>query len=158
MRRRRPRDRIVERAHRKFGSPIYVRHEIVHNTYVVNDLKGAKGAIFIESWPKVPPGATLVFSARREPGGAREAQSAGFRIFDATCPLVTKVHVEVAKLHKEGYEFIMIGHKGHPEVEGTMASSTAASTWSRMWRTSPGAAIADRQARGRYPDHAERGR
>jgi 4-hydroxy-3-methylbut-2-en-1-yl diphosphate reductase len=111
---------IVERALQKFGNPIYVRHEIVHNTFVVNDLK-AKGAIFIEDLNDVPPGATLVFSAHGVPKAVeREAQQRGFQIFDATCPLVTKVHVEVAKLHKEGYEFIMIGHKGHPEVEGTM--------------------------------------
>jgi 4-hydroxy-3-methylbut-2-enyl diphosphate reductase len=111
---------IVERALQKFGAPIYVRHEIVHNTYVVNDLK-AKGAIFIEALDDVPPGATLIFSAHGV-SRAVQAQAAalGFRIFDATCPLVTKVHVEVAKLHQEGYEFIMIGHKGHPEVEGTM--------------------------------------
>lgn len=111
---------IVERALTKFGAPIYVRHEIVHNTYVVNDLK-ARGAIFIEDLADVPPGATLVFSAH---GVSREVQEEarrrGFSIFDATCPLVTKVHVEVAKLAKEGYEFLMIGHKGHPEVEGTM--------------------------------------
>ncbi len=111
---------IVERALLKFGAPIYVRHEIVHNTYVVNDLK-AKGAIFIEDLAEVPPGATLVFSAHGVSQAVRrEAQARGFSIFDATCPLVTKVHVEVAKLHKEGYEFLMIGHKGHPEVEGTM--------------------------------------
>jgi 4-hydroxy-3-methylbut-2-en-1-yl diphosphate reductase len=111
---------IVERALAKFGAPIYVRHEIVHNTYVVNDLK-AKGAIFIEELSDVPPGATLVFSAHGVSQAVRkEAQARGFSIFDATCPLVTKVHVEVAKLHKEGYEFLMIGHKGHPEVEGTM--------------------------------------
>ena len=111
---------IVERAIAKFGAPIYVRHEIVHNTYVVNDLK-AKGAIFIEALEDVPVGATLVFSAHGVPKSVeREAESRGFRVFDATCPLVSKVHVEVAKLHKEGYEFIMIGHKGHPEVEGTM--------------------------------------
>jgi 4-hydroxy-3-methylbut-2-en-1-yl diphosphate reductase len=111
---------IVERALQKFGNPIYVRHEIVHNTYVVNDLK-AKGAIFIEDLNDVPEGATLVFSAHGVPKSVeREAERRGFQIFDATCPLVTKVHVEVAKLHKEGYEFIMIGHKGHPEVEGTM--------------------------------------
>ena len=100
--------------------PIYVRHEIVHNTYVVNDLK-AKGAIFIEELDDVPPGATLVFSAHGVSQAVQdEAAARGFQVFDATCPLVTKVHVEVAKLHKEGYEFIMIGHKGHPEVEGTM--------------------------------------
>jgi len=111
---------IVERALAKFGRPIYVRHEIVHNTYVVNDLK-AKGAIFIEELSDVPPGATLVFSAHGVSKAVQqEAQQRGFHVFDATCPLVTKVHVEVAKLHREGYEFIMIGHKGHPEVEGTM--------------------------------------
>ncbi len=111
---------IVERALTKFGRPIYVRHESVHNTYVVNDLK-EKGAIFIEELDDVPPGATLVFSAHGVSKAIQhEAARRGFRIFDATCPLVTKVHVEVAKLHKEGYEFIMIGHKGHPEVEGTM--------------------------------------
>ena len=111
---------IVERAIIKFGAPIYVRHEIVHNTYVVNDLKD-KGAIFIEELSDVPPGATLVFSAHGVSLAVQEeARQRGFQIFDATCPLVSKVHVEVAKLHKEGYEFIMIGHKGHPEVEGTM--------------------------------------
>lgn len=111
---------IVERALAKFGRPIYVRHEIVHNTYVVNDLKD-KGAIFIEDLDEVPPGATLVFSAHGVSQAVQqEAERRGFRIFDATCPLVTKVHVEVAKLFKEGYEFLMIGHKGHPEVEGTM--------------------------------------
>jgi 4-hydroxy-3-methylbut-2-enyl diphosphate reductase len=111
---------IVERAIAKFGAPIYVRHEIVHNTYVVNELK-AKGAIFIEDLAEVPPGATLVFSAHGVSKAVQqEARARGFEIFDATCPLVTKVHVEVAKLAKEGYEFIMIGHKGHPEVEGTM--------------------------------------
>ena len=111
---------IVERALQKFGRPIYVRHEIVHNTYVVNDLK-EKGAIFIEELDDVPPGATLVFSAHGVSKAVQdEAKARGFTIFDATCPLVTKVHVEVAKLAKEGYEFLMIGHKGHPEVEGTM--------------------------------------
>ncbi|RZI68577.1 MAG: 4-hydroxy-3-methylbut-2-enyl diphosphate reductase [Variovorax sp.] len=111
---------IVERALAKFGAPIYVRHEIVHNTYVVNELK-AKGAIFIEDLAEVPPGSTLVFSAHGVSKAVQtEARDRGFDVFDATCPLVTKVHVEVAKLAKEGYEFIMIGHKGHPEVEGTM--------------------------------------
>ena len=111
---------IVEKALAKFGAPIYVRHEIVHNTYVVDDLK-AKGAIFIEELDDVPAGATLVFSAHGVSRAVQqEAERRGFQIFDATCPLVTKVHVEVAKLAKEGYEFIMIGHKGHPEVEGTM--------------------------------------
>jgi len=111
---------IVERALIKFGAPVYVRHEIVHNTSVVNGLK-TKGAIFIEALDEVPTGATLVFSAH---GVSRailaQAQVKGLQIYDATCPLVAKVHVEVAKLHQEGYEFIMIGHKGHPEVEGTM--------------------------------------
>ncbi|HVZ45470.1 MAG TPA: 4-hydroxy-3-methylbut-2-enyl diphosphate reductase [Ramlibacter sp.] len=111
---------IVERALAKFGAPIYVRHEIVHNTYVVNNLK-EKGAIFIEDLAEVPRGATLVFSAHGVSKAVqREADARGFTVFDATCPLVTKVHVEVAKLAREGYEFIMIGHKGHPEVEGTM--------------------------------------
>jgi 4-hydroxy-3-methylbut-2-enyl diphosphate reductase len=111
---------IVDRALEKFGSPVYVRHEIVHNTYVVEDLK-SRGAIFIEDLADVPEGATLVFSAHGVPKSVEaEAARRGFQVFDATCPLVTKVHVEVAKLHKEGFEFIMIGHKGHPEVEGTM--------------------------------------
>ena len=111
---------IVEQALDKFGAPIYVRHEIVHNTFVVNDLK-TKGAIFIEDLADVPADSTLVFSAHGVPKSVEhEAHARGFRIFDATCPLVSKVHVEVAKLSKEGYEFIMIGHKGHPEVEGTM--------------------------------------
>jgi 4-hydroxy-3-methylbut-2-enyl diphosphate reductase len=111
---------IVERALAKFGAPIYVRHEIVHNTHVVNDLK-ARGAIFIEELSDVPPGATLIFSAHGVSKAVQEEAAArGFQVFDATCPLVTKVHVEVAKLAREGYEFIMVGHKGHPEVEGTM--------------------------------------
>lgn len=111
---------IVDRALLKFGAPVYVRHEIVHNTYVVEDLK-SRGAIFIEELDDVPAGATLVFSAHGVPKFVEaEATRRGFTVFDATCPLVTKVHVEVAKLHKEGYEFVMIGHKGHPEVEGTM--------------------------------------
>jgi 4-hydroxy-3-methylbut-2-enyl diphosphate reductase len=115
---------IVERALHKFGAPIYVRHEIVHNTYVVEDLK-KKGAIFIEDLDEVPPGATLVFSAHGVSQAVRrEAAARGFSVFDATCPLVTKVHVEVAKLAREGYDFIMIGHKGHPEVEGTMGQLT----------------------------------
>lgn len=111
---------IVEKALLKFGAPIYVRHEIVHNTFVVDALK-KKGAVFIEDLSEVPAGATLIFSAHGVSQAVQQdAQRRGFSIFDATCPLVTKVHVEVAKLHKEGYEFIMIGHKGHPEVEGTL--------------------------------------
>ena len=111
---------IVEHALAKFGRPIYVRHEIVHNTHVVNDLRN-RGAIFIEDLDEVPAGATLIFSAHGVSKALREeATRRGFRVFDATCPLVTKVHVEVARRAREGYEIIMIGHKGHPEVEGTM--------------------------------------
>ena len=111
---------IVEKALEKFGAPVYVRHEIVHNTFVVNDLK-QRGAVFIENLEDVPLGATLVFSAHGVPKVVeRQALDRQHQVFDATCPLVTKVHVELAKLAKEGFEFIMIGHKGHPEVEGTM--------------------------------------
>ncbi len=116
---------IVERALAKFGAPIYVRHEIVHNTFVVDDLK-AKGAIFIEDLADVPPGATLVFSAHGVSKAVQaEAAARGFHVFDATCPLVTKVHVEVAKMRGQGREIVMIGHAGHPEVEGTMGQSDA---------------------------------
>ena len=111
---------IVERALEQFGAPIYVRHEIVHNAYVVNDLRN-KGAVFIEELADVPSGNTVVFSAHGVSKAVQaEAQERGLRIFDATCPLVTKVHVEVAKMRREGREIIMIGHDGHPEVEGTM--------------------------------------
>ncbi len=111
---------IVERALARFGAPVYVRHEIVHNAYVVSDLR-RKGAVFIESLEQVPAGSTVIFSAHGVPKEVHEqAQSRGLHIFDATCPLVTKVHVEVAKMWANGYEIIMIGHKGHPEVEGTM--------------------------------------
>jgi 4-hydroxy-3-methylbut-2-en-1-yl diphosphate reductase len=111
---------IVEKALEKFGAPVYVRHEIVHNTFVVNDLK-QRGAVFIENLEDVPVGATLVFSAHGVPKVVEhQALQRQHQVFDATCPLVTKVHVELAKLAKEGFEFIMIGHKGHPEVEGTM--------------------------------------
>ena len=111
---------IVERALSQFGAPIYVRHEIVHNAYVVDDLR-RKGAIFIEELDDVPSGNTLVFSAHGVSQAVRqEAAARGLKIFDATCPLVTKVHVEVAKMRREGREIIMIGHDGHPEVEGTM--------------------------------------
>ena len=114
---------IVERALRQFGAPIYVRHEIVHNAYVVADLR-AKGAIFIEKLEDVPPGNTLVFSAHGVPKAVRiEAEGRGLKVFDATCPLVTKVHVEVAKMRKQGCEIVMIGHDGHPEVEGTMGQA-----------------------------------
>ena len=114
---------IVERALNQFGAPIYVRHEIVHNAYVVADLR-AKGAIFIEDLDDVPAGNTLVFSAHGVSRAVRaEAESRGLSIFDATCPLVTKVHVEVAKMRKQCCEIIMIGHQGHPEVEGTMGQT-----------------------------------
>ncbi len=114
---------IVERALEKFGAPIYVRHEVVHNKYVVDGLK-AKGAIFIEDLADVPAGATLIFSAHGVPKAVRvEAEARGLNVFDATCPLVTKVHVEVGKMREQGREIIMIGHKGHPEVEGTMGQS-----------------------------------
>lgn len=111
---------IVERALAQFGAPIYVRHEIVHNTYVVDGLR-AKGAIFIEQLEEAPSGSTVIFSAHGVSKAVRaEAEKRGLKVFDATCPLVTKVHMEVAKMHKEGHEIIMIGHAGHPEVEGTM--------------------------------------
>jgi 4-hydroxy-3-methylbut-2-enyl diphosphate reductase len=114
---------IVERALVQFGAPIYVRHEIVHNAYVVEDLR-RKGAIFIEELADVPEGQTVVFSAHGVSKAVREeAQQRNLKIFDATCPLVTKVHVEVAKMQKEGCQIIMIGHHGHPEVEGTMGQS-----------------------------------
>lgn len=115
---------IVERALEKFGAPIYVRHEVVHNTYVVNDLK-AKGAIFVEELAEVPAGATVIFSAHGVSQAVRlEAAARGLNVFDATCPLVTKVHVEVSKMRDKGYEIVMIGHKGHPEVEGTLGQSS----------------------------------
>ena len=111
---------IVERALVLYGAPIYVRHEVVHNKFVVDSLK-KKGAIFIEDLDEVPAGSTLIFSAHGVPQAVRNAAEArGLKVFDATCPLVTKVHVEVAKLRADGREIIMIGHKGHPEVEGTM--------------------------------------
>jgi 4-hydroxy-3-methylbut-2-enyl diphosphate reductase len=114
---------IVEQALEKFGAPIYVRHEVVHNKFVVDELK-AKGAIFIEDLDEVPAGNTLIFSAHGVSKAIRsEAESRGLRVFDATCPLVTKVHLEVAKMHAAGREIVMIGHKGHPEVEGTMGQS-----------------------------------
>ena len=114
---------IVERAIKLFGAPIYVRHEIVHNAYVVEDLR-KKGAIFIEDLADVPMGSTLIFSAHGVSKAVRaEAETRGLRVFDATCPLVTKVHMEVAKMRQEGFDIVMIGHKGHPEVEGTMGQT-----------------------------------
>ena len=117
---------IVDRALEKFGAPIYVRHEVVHNKHVVDDLK-SRGAIFVEELkdvPELPGGAVVIYSAHGVSKALQaEAKERKFRIFDATCPLVTKVHVEVAKLRKAGTEIIMIGHEGHPEVEGTMGQA-----------------------------------
>lgn len=114
---------IVERAINLYGAPIYVRHEIVHNAYVVNDLR-QKGAIFVEDLAEVPDGGTVIFSAHGVSKAIRgEAERRGLRVFDATCPLVTKVHMEVAKMRADGFEIIMVGHKGHPEVEGTMGQT-----------------------------------
>ncbi len=111
---------IVERALEEFGAPIYVRHEVVHNKFVVENLR-EKGAVFIEDLADVPEGATLIYSAHGVSKAVQnEAAERGFQVFDATCPLVTKVHKEVARLDEQGYQIIMIGHKGHPEVEGTM--------------------------------------
>jgi 4-hydroxy-3-methylbut-2-enyl diphosphate reductase len=116
---------IVERALTQFGAPIYVRHEIVHNAYVVADLRN-KGAIFIEELADVPAGNTVIFSAHGVSKAVQaEAQERGLTVFDATCPLVTKVHMEVAKMRRDGREIIMIGHEGHPEVEGTMGQTEA---------------------------------
>jgi 4-hydroxy-3-methylbut-2-enyl diphosphate reductase len=114
---------IVERALEKFGAPIYVRHEVVHNKYVCDDLR-AKGAIFIDHLSDVPSGSTVIFSAHGVSQAVRaEAEQRGLKVFDATCPLVTKVHVEVAKMRRDEREIVMIGHRKHPEVEGTMGQS-----------------------------------
>ncbi|KXB32171.1 4-hydroxy-3-methylbut-2-enyl diphosphate reductase [Dechloromonas denitrificans] len=114
---------IVERALEKFGAPIYVRHEVVHNKFVCDDLR-AKGAVFIEELSEVPAGSTVIFSAHGVSKAVREeADARGLKVFDATCPLVTKVHVEVGKMRNQAREVVMIGHKGHPEVEGTMGQS-----------------------------------
>lgn len=118
---------IVEHALAKYGAPIYVRHEVVHNKFVVDNLR-AKGVVFIEELNEVPPDATLIYSAHGVPKTIQEeAAERGFRVFDATCPLVTKVHKEVARLGDQGYQIIMIGHKGHPEVAGTMGQLPAGS-------------------------------
>lgn len=114
---------IVERAIEKIGAPIYVRHEVVHNKFVCDDLR-SKGAVFVDDLAEVPTGGTVIFSAHGVSQAVREeAEARGLKVFDATCPLVTKVHVEVAKMRREGKEIIMIGHRGHPEVEGTMGQS-----------------------------------
>ena len=111
---------IVEQALAQFGAPIYVRHEVVHNRFVVDDLK-RKGAVFVETLDEIPDGATVIFSAHGVSKAVRgDAVARGLTVFDATCPLVTKVHVEIAKMHEQGREIVMIGHAGHPEVEGTM--------------------------------------
>jgi 4-hydroxy-3-methylbut-2-enyl diphosphate reductase len=114
---------IVEQALERCGAPIYVRHEIVHNRFVVDDLR-AKGAVFVEELDEVPAGATVIFSAHGVSKAVRaDAERRGLKVFDATCPLVTKVHVEVARMLREGYDIVMIGHRGHPEAEGTMGQS-----------------------------------
>src|SRR5262245_41848907 len=114
---------IVERALELHGAPIYVRHEVVHNKFVVQDLR-QKGAVFVEDLSEVPTGATVVFSAHGVSQAVRrDAEARGLKVFDATCPLVTKVHVEVSKKRGQGREVVMIGHRGHPEVEGTMGQS-----------------------------------
>ncbi|MFT4608606.1 MAG: 4-hydroxy-3-methylbut-2-enyl diphosphate reductase, partial [Chitinophagales bacterium] len=111
---------IVERAINLFGAPIYVRHEVVHNRYVVNDLK-QKGAIFVEELDQVPDDCTVIFSAHGVSKAVQnEAKRRGLHVFDATCPLVTKVHMEVTRYSRKGIETVLIGHRGHPEVEGTM--------------------------------------
>ncbi|HEU0196963.1 MAG TPA: 4-hydroxy-3-methylbut-2-enyl diphosphate reductase [Nevskiaceae bacterium] len=114
---------IVERALELHGAPIYVRHEIVHNRYVVQDLK-SKGAVFIDELDQAPPGAIVVFSAHGVSRDVRaQAEAMGLKVFDATCPLVTKVHIEVARMRAAGREIVMIGHRGHPEVEGTLGQA-----------------------------------
>jgi 4-hydroxy-3-methylbut-2-enyl diphosphate reductase len=116
---------IVERALEQYGAPIYVRHEIVHNNYVVENLRG-KGAVFVEELDEVPAGAIVIFSAHGVAKAVRaNAEQRGLKVFDATCPLVTKVHMEVSKMLRAGYEIVMIGHHGHPESEGTMGQATA---------------------------------
>jgi 4-hydroxy-3-methylbut-2-enyl diphosphate reductase len=114
----------VERALELYGAPIYVRHEIVHNKYVVDDLR-AKGAVFVEELDEIPAGATVIFSAHGVSQAVRaDAERRGLKVFDATCPLVTKVHVEVTRMLRNGYEIVMIGHRGHPETEGTMGQAS----------------------------------
>lgn len=124
---------IVEQALEKFGAPIYVRNEVVHNKFVVDQLR-QKGAIFVNELDKIPPGSTVIFSAHGVSKAVREeAEARGLTAYDATCPLVTKVHMEVAKMHKAGLEIIMIGHKGHPEVEGTMGQVEGGRSESGMY-------------------------
>ena len=128
---------IVERALQRFGAPIYVRHEVVHNKFVVDDLRN-KGAIFVDELDEVPAGNTVIFSAHGVSLAVREeAERRGLRVFDATCPLVTKVHLEVSRMREQGREIVMIGHKGHPEVKAPWARPTAGSISSRHQPTSP---------------------
>ena len=146
---------IVERALELHGAPIYVRHEVVHNKFVVDDLRH-KGAVFVEDLSEVPAGATVIFQRpRRVAGGARDAEARGLKVFDATCPLVTKVHVEVAKMREAGREIVMIGHRGHPEVEGTMGQ-TAGGMYLVETAEDVAAPRGERPgpARLRDPDHA----
>jgi len=134
---------IVERALALFGAPIYVRHEVVHNKFVVESLR-AKGAVFIEDLAEVPSGSTLIFSAHGvSPAVRQEAEARGLKVFDATCPLVTKVHLEVARMRAQGKEVVMIGHKGHPEVEGTMGQAAGGIHLVEKPEDVPGLDVAD---------------
>ena len=134
---------IVERALQLHGAPIYVRHEVVHNKFVVNDLRN-KGAVFVEELAEVPSGSTVIFSAHGVSQDVRrEADARGLKVFDATCPLVTKVHVEVAKMRDQGREIVMIGHRGHPEVEGTMGQSNGGMHLVEGPNDVPGLKVAD---------------
>ncbi len=134
---------IVEQALEKFGAPIYVRHEVVHNKFVVDELR-AKGAVFIEDLDEIPTGSTVIFSAHGVSKAIRaEADARGLIAFDATCPLVTKVHIEVAKMRAAGLEIVMIGHKGHPEVEGTMGQAEDGAEKSGMYLVETPADVLD---------------
>jgi len=134
---------IVERALALHGAPIYVRHEVVHNKFVVQDLQ-KKGAVFVEELLDVPEGATVIFSAHGVSQAVRrEAEVRKLRVFDATCPLVTKVHIEVAKMRAQGREIVMIGHRGHPEVEGTMGQSSGGMDLVERPEDVPGLAVSD---------------
>jgi len=141
---------IVEQALEKFGAPIYVRHEVVHNKFVVDALR-AKGAIFVEELDEIPTGSTVIFSAHGVSKAVRaEADARGLTAYDATCPLVTKVHIEVEKMRKAGMEIIMIGHKGHPEVEGTMGQAEGGQANIGMYLVETPEDVADLQVK--YPD------
>ena len=128
---------IVERAIELFGAPIYVRHEVVHNRFVVDDLR-EKGAVIVEELAEVPTGSIVVFSAHGVSKAVRaDAEARGLRVFDATCPLVTKVHTEVARMREQGREIVMIGHAGHPEVEGTMGQCAGGAYLVESTQTAP---------------------